>query len=69
MLGMNPEPMASYSLADRFICDQCDRTPSIKAVDGRDPMTVTFVCHGQTEMRSFSKADLVFTQIVFKKES
>lgn len=64
--GLNPEPCASYSLAGRFVCGCCGSTPNIVSVNGRDPMTITFECHGKKTTGSFSKADLVFNQTVFE---
>lgn len=65
MNGLNQQPCSSYGLADRFFCTKCGKPPEIIKADGRDPILVTFSCHGETKSGSFSRAELVFTQNVF----
>jgi hypothetical protein len=66
MSGMNPEPMASYSLADRFYCGKCGKKPDLVSAGAvGDLMLVTVECHGEGSTKSYAKKDLVFTQIVF----
>ena len=68
MSGLNMEPGQSYSLKDRFVCNNCGGTPQITATDGRDPIQISFECCGQRLTKSFSKHELVFTQYVFEKK-
>ena len=67
MSGMNPEPCASYSLLDRFQCGKCGTKPRFISAQGGDPISVTIECHGEKLSRSYSKSDLVFTQVVFEE--
>lgn len=67
MNGMNPEPCASYSLAERFVCGKCGLPPEIEKAEGSDPIVVTFSCHGARLTKSYSKSELVFTQRVFEE--
>lgn len=68
MTGMNPEACASYSLAGRFHCGTCGGTPQLLSAEGRDPITVSLSCCGQKLVRSYTRAELTFTQIVFEKD-
>ena len=67
MNGMNPEPGAVYSLASRFTCDKCGTQPEITAAHGRDPILITFECHGQRATKQFARSELVFQQHVFSE--
>lgn len=69
MNGLNPEPCASYGLADRFVCGKCGITPRITKVDGRGPVAVTFECHGETTSGVFTKEQLRFTCKIFDPEA
>lgn len=67
--GLNMEPGASYSLADRFTCGICGKTPRLLSADGRDPIFVKLACCGKELQKSFSRRDLTFTQLVFDDAS
>ena len=69
MNGLNPEPCASYSLQDRFVCGKCGVAPEIVRADGPDPLIMTFSCHGEKLSKSFSKSELVFTQVLWSEEN
>jgi hypothetical protein len=69
MLGLNPDPGMSYALADRFTCAICGNSPKVKSVEGSGPITVALECCGKTHKGSYTKEQLVFTQLLFKEGS
>lgn len=68
MNGLNMEPCQSYSLADRFMCEKCGCPPRLTKATGNETIMVEYTCHGESGQGVFSKSDLMFTQIVFKKD-
>lgn len=68
MSGMNPEPCASYSLRDRFLCDKCKKQPDAVTAESGDPIVVTAKCHGESFTHAYTKRELVFTQVLFREE-
>ena len=67
MNGMNENPMESYSIASRCVCDKCHVQPNIKSATGTAFITMTVECHGETETKTIEKKELVFTQHFFKQ--
>lgn len=61
---MNSQPMKSHSIASRCICAKCGKVPAVSA-RGEDPISITATCHGQSETKTVSKKELVFTQRFF----
>ncbi len=68
MSGLNPEPCASYSLVDRFLCGKCGKQPEVVSAAPGDPIMVTVMCHGEKFQKAYTKKELVFTQVLFKED-
>lgn len=69
MAGMAENPMESYALGDRFICDKCGETPRVlngKDIEGGGPYTIKLKCHGETDVVTVAREELVHLQHAFK---
>lgn len=65
---LNPEPMKSYSIESRCVCDVCGTAPALH-ISGEDPIKIVAKCHGETEVKMVTKRELTFTQRFFVSES
>jgi hypothetical protein len=65
MSGLSENPGQVYSIASRCLCMKCGEQPQIQSVKGEDPYTIVVKCHGETESKSVTRRDLVFTQRFF----
>ena len=68
-MGMAENPMESYSIASRCICDKCHVQPKIKDASGTSMITITVSCHGETETKMIDKKEMVFTQHFFEQQN